>query len=488
MSTRDHAPPVGEVLGGRYRLAELIGRGGMADVYAAHDVLLDRDVAVKLSCQPDDRAVGRRFTDEVRMLAGLSHPALVSVFDGWLTDERPYLVMRLVRGGTLCERIDDGPLDPGVVAGIGARLADALSYVHGHGIVHRDVKPSNVLIDQSGEAYLADFGLAWLRGSAHLTDPGQVMGTACYLAPEQVRGEETGAAADVYALGLVLLECLTGRAEYTGPDIEAAVARLYRRPLMPEGLDHDWHELLTAMTAHHPAERPDAAACAERLRGVRHAGGVPAPRGPGDLPTYGRLKPTISAYAHLPNPMRPPMRPGRHDRLAHRRISRQGAILVGLGGAATAAAVWAVLFTGGAAPAPGQQPAPAQPATGTTGPNTGPGTGPGTDAPVRQPHTPPPVHRSPNAPPAARPANPRPTNAGGHPGGDADRNGDNAGGQQEQGNTGNDTVNDKGGNGRGRGNVSHDPHGHGHDGDGNNGHGSSKDNGTGHTNDQSHGH
>jgi serine/threonine protein kinase len=154
---------------------------------------------------------------------------------------------------------------------LGAALADALSHVHAHGFIHRDVKPSNILLDDDDVPRLADFGLARLADGARLTRADQVVGTAAYLAPEQVRGGEITPAVDVYALGLVLLECLSGHREYEGAEIEAAVARLHRPPHVPDDLPFDLTRLLSSMTSTSPARRPSARECAE----VLHASNPP---------------------------------------------------------------------------------------------------------------------------------------------------------------------------------------------------------------------
>ncbi|GAA3464981.1 hypothetical protein GCM10018963_69940 [Saccharothrix longispora] len=254
-----------DLLAGRYRLDGLLGTGGVADVHRAWDARLARHVAVKVFRPGEDLAAGRRFDVEVTTLAGLSHPALVAVHDAGHDAGQAFVVLGLVEGGTLRDRLGDGPLGTGEVRVLGARLADALDHVHAHGVVHRDVKPSNVLVDRDGTAFLADFGLARLVDSTRLTRADQVVGTAAYLAPEQVRGEQVGPAADVYALGLVLLECLTGRREYEGGDVEAAVARLHRPPRVPDHLPDDLAGLLRRMTATDPAARPAAAWCARVL-------------------------------------------------------------------------------------------------------------------------------------------------------------------------------------------------------------------------------
>jgi serine/threonine protein kinase len=259
----------GEVLAGRYRLATLIGVGGMARVYRAHDELLDRDVAVKVFQTPVDEAGAARVTAEVRALGRLSHPHLVALYDGGTGPvdgalDRTFLVMELVEGHTLADRIRSGPMTSEAVRALGADLADALAHVHARGIVHRDVKPANVLLGCSGSAHLADFGIARSVEEAGMTRTGVALGTAPYLSPEQVRGESAGPASDIYALGLVLLEALTSRREYAGHGVEAALARLTRPPRLDD-VDAQWAPLLRVMTSDQPQDRPTAGAVAARL-------------------------------------------------------------------------------------------------------------------------------------------------------------------------------------------------------------------------------
>ncbi|WP_051773288.1 serine/threonine-protein kinase [Saccharothrix sp. NRRL B-16314] len=267
----------GGLLASRYRLLETVGIGGMAEVYRAEDAVLGREVAVKVFRPGWDATARRRFEAEVRTVAGLSHPGLVPVHDAGTGGDTPFLVMRLIEGRTLRAEIADGPLPVDRVRRLGAELAEALAYVHAQGVVHRDVKPSNILLDDQGRPYLADFGLAHLPGATRLTRTGQMVGTAAYLAPEQVRGTGVDRFADIYALGLVLLECLTGHCEYTGSEVEAAVARLHRSPAIPEHLPPALVDLLTAMTAADPDQRPTAADCARALQADPAENTLPIP-------------------------------------------------------------------------------------------------------------------------------------------------------------------------------------------------------------------
>ena len=257
-----------DVLGHRYVLEGLIGRGGMGDVYRARDRVLGRAVAVKLMRSvAADETQRVRFTAEARTLARLNHPGLVTILDAETTDDEPYLVMELVDGPSLAECCRGIALEPQRVAAIGAQLADALGHAHAAGIVHRDLKPGNVLLGAGDRALLADFGLARLMSdSVRHTSHGVTIGTAAYLAPEQVRGEDVTPAADVFSLGLVLLEALTGEQAYQGPPAQAALARLTARPTIPDTVPTCWHQLLLAMTAPDPVQRPSTGAVAAVLR------------------------------------------------------------------------------------------------------------------------------------------------------------------------------------------------------------------------------
>jgi serine/threonine protein kinase len=257
------------LLDGRYRLGNTLGSGGVADVYRAVDERLQRQVAIKWF-RGDAAAQLSRSDEEMRTLARLNHPSLVTVFDAGTDPEtsRPYLVMELIDGQPLSEHLAGGPLGADRTAQIGAAVADGLAYVHGQGLLHRDVKPANILLSADGRVHLADFGIARLIDSARVTAAGDVVGTPAYFAPEQVAGEAVGPPADVYALGLVLLECLTGQREYQGMPLEAAMARLSRQPVMPPSLSPGWRDLLMGMTARQPVSRLSAAQAAESLRRI----------------------------------------------------------------------------------------------------------------------------------------------------------------------------------------------------------------------------
>jgi hypothetical protein len=283
--TQLDAPATMALLDGRYQLIDQVGHGGMAQVYRAEDLLLGRTVAIKMMRgDADVLASPARARNEMTALASLNHPSLVKLFDGCIVPGRPgYLVMEFVEGDTLADVIRQASLTSADVAHLAVELASALHTVHEAGIVHRDVKPSNILLTptltpgRSYHAKLADFGVAYLLDSDRLTSPGTVVGTAAYLAPEQVRGDAAAPAADIYALGLVLLEALTGeRAFAQVSGIGAVMARLVESPHIPAELGPEWTRLLTAMTATDPAHRPTAAQLVESAH--RLAARAPATR------------------------------------------------------------------------------------------------------------------------------------------------------------------------------------------------------------------
>lgn len=286
-SGRSSAPGTRLVAGARlferYRLERPIGRGGTAEVWRAHDERLDRTVAIKV-LHPHllpDAPSAQRFVAEARAAAGLTHPAIVPVFDVIEDPETPAIVLRYVEGETLADRISRlGPMPAPEAAAIAASLAGALAHAHQVGLVHRDVKPGNVLVDADGHAQLVDFGIARaLEGAEDHTAPGDVLGTLRYMAPEQLAGQPVDARTDLYALGLVLHELLAGRPafEVTSP---AALVGAQRGgpPPPPAGTPAPVADLLGELLAADPAGRPaDAATVEARLRAVAESPASPAP-------------------------------------------------------------------------------------------------------------------------------------------------------------------------------------------------------------------
>jgi serine/threonine-protein kinase len=271
------------LLGNRYRLGERIADGGMGSVYRAVDDNLGRPVAVKLLRRElvDEPAFLERFRREARAAAAVSHPGVAGVYDYGELDGRAFIVMELVEGETLAERIAArGRLPWREAFGIGEQVARALAAAHAHGLVHRDIKPANVLVDPGGRAKVTDFGIAKAAASASdLTRTGMVLGSANYVAPEQAQGGDVGPAADQYSLGCVLFEAVCGRTPYSGanpvaiatqhvsapvpdparhhPGLPAPAAALIRRALAKDPADrfpttNAMATVLAAATVHSP--------------------------------------------------------------------------------------------------------------------------------------------------------------------------------------------------------------------------------------------
>jgi len=225
---------VGELIADRYELEELVGTGGMSSVYRAHDRLLERDVALKVLHEQftaEDDYV-ERFRREARSVAQLSHPNVVTVIDRGEQDGRQFIVFEYVDGEnlkTLVER--NGPLPEGEAVELALQIARALGFAHEHGLVHRDVKPQNVLLNGDGRAKVTDFGIARsLEVQGGLTQTGTVMGTSDYIAPEQARGGKVDAQSDIYSLGAVLYELLTGEVPFPGDNFVAVAMRHINEP------------------------------------------------------------------------------------------------------------------------------------------------------------------------------------------------------------------------------------------------------------------
>jgi len=261
------APLVGEMsgrlLGDRYELGATLGEGGMGVVYLARDTVLERSVAVKVF--RDGMAEKARTASETQLLASLNHPALVTLFDAHVADDAPrYLVMEYIDGPTLQSRLLAGPLPSKTASRVARDLGEALHVVHQAGIVHRDIKPANVLLRPSsvpGEEFhakLGDFGIAYLIDSTRVTMPGTVIGSAAYLSPEQIMGTSPGPESDIYSLGLVLLEALTGQRAFAHDGHQAALVRLTQDPVIPASVGTEWATILSDMTARDSARRPSA--------------------------------------------------------------------------------------------------------------------------------------------------------------------------------------------------------------------------------------
>ncbi|HZC85270.1 MAG TPA: protein kinase, partial [Rubrobacter sp.] len=202
----------------RYELRGLVGSGGMADVFLAHDNILDRDVALKLLKDEyaEDEEFVERFKREAQSAAALSHPNIVSIYDrGASEDDTYYIAMEYLPGGTLKDHIlKRGALPPRMAAAVVLQIAEALRAAHTRGIIHRDVKPRNILVAESGDVKVADFGIARAAEATTISDLGEILGSVKYMSPEQAMGEPVGPASDLYSLGVVLYEMLTGKVPF----------------------------------------------------------------------------------------------------------------------------------------------------------------------------------------------------------------------------------------------------------------------------------
>nr|MDQ6910819.1 protein kinase [Actinomycetota bacterium] len=262
------------VLVGRYRIIRPIARGAMAEVWEAQDETLGRAVAVKVlhSHLAEDESFLERFRREAIAAARLAHPNVVATYDTGADGAVAFIVMELVLGRTLRQVLsEEGPMNPRRVVDIGAQVADALNYAHRAGVIHRDVKPANILLCDDGRAKVADFGIAkaaieaiedatgtGASSTKDLTQSGAIVGTAKYLSPEQVNGEPVDGRSDVYALGVVLYEMVCGRAPYSGDsDVAVALQHLSASPLPPRQVRAGIPRSLEAVILRAMAKRPD---------------------------------------------------------------------------------------------------------------------------------------------------------------------------------------------------------------------------------------
>ncbi|HEY6709361.1 MAG TPA: serine/threonine-protein kinase [Actinomycetota bacterium] len=330
----------GRLLGGRYRMEALLAGGGMGEVWAARDLLLDRAVAVKVlgGAFAGDARAAERLRREARAAGRLEHPAIARMLDLGEDGGRPYLVMELLEGESLAERIARGPMGPVEAARVVAAVADALEAAHRAGVVHRDVKPGNVFLTSDGGVKVLDFGIASAAGDTALTT-GDLLGTAAYLAPERALGHQATAAADVYALGVVLYELLAGRRPFeAGSEIELAMAHINADPVplamvapsVPPSLAAACQQAM----AKDPAARPRSAAAFARLVAA-----------PGPAPAATRPLPRVSA-APATVPLRAAASPPPRPRRARRRgllvaLVVAGAVLAALPALAGGLLSWA---------------------------------------------------------------------------------------------------------------------------------------------------
>jgi len=262
MDRVDHNQAMGpRILADRYEVGQLLGAGGMAEVYEGHDRLLARRVAIKvlLSQYAHDPAFLARFRREAQAAASLSHPNIVAVYDTGSQDDTWFIVMEYVAGRTLKDVIiAEGPAHPARAAEICADVASALASAHARGVIHRDVKPANVMLTTDGKVKVMDFGIARASAVPSITQTAAVVGTAQYIAPEQAQGLEVDARSDLYALGCCLYEMLTGQVPFTGPTPVAIAYRHVREdPTPPRMLNPDVPESLELVTLKAMAKRPE---------------------------------------------------------------------------------------------------------------------------------------------------------------------------------------------------------------------------------------
>lgn len=271
----------GRLIGGRYRLAERIGSGGMGTVWRAHDELVDREVAVKqprLPGDPDDelhQRASNRLYREARAAARVDHPAAVSIHDVVVEDGLPWIVMELVRGESLHEVLRRGPLAPAETARIGLAVLGALRAAHAVGIVHRDVKPANVLLGPHGRVVLTDFGIAHVQGEESLTVSGEFVGSIEFVAPERMSGRGAGPASDLWSLGVLLYAAVEGAPPFRRVTLESTLAAILSfDPPEPER-SGPLGPLITGLLVKDPDARPDAEEAAKILEAAAEGWPVP---------------------------------------------------------------------------------------------------------------------------------------------------------------------------------------------------------------------
>ncbi len=247
---------------GRYQIENELGTGGMAEVFLAYDPYTKRQVAIKvlLNFLASDERVQIFFHREAEVIAALEHPCIVPIFDFGFHEENPYFVMRYMSGGSLEDRIDKNNLRPTQIARIFERVASGLDAAHAKGIIHRDVKPANIMFDQEGQAYLADFGIAKLHQRNEDSTDYMVVGTPLYMSPEQIQNDTLDGRCDVYALGVILFQILAGKPPFHG-ETPTQIASAHIMEAIPQlsetrpDLPAQWDAILQKALAKDPAER-----------------------------------------------------------------------------------------------------------------------------------------------------------------------------------------------------------------------------------------
>jgi eukaryotic-like serine/threonine-protein kinase len=273
-SSRPVAPIAGTTLGSRYTLEGRIGAGGFSEVWRAHDAVLDRPVAIKLLHSDLDQQgeTQARFRNEAQLAGRLSHENIARVYDFCeaIGAEPTYLIMELIDGPSLADVLATGPIGPVRTMDIIEQVAAGLDTAHASGLVHRDIKPGNIMLTRDGIVKITDFGLSHTLASAPVTRTGMVVGTPAYLAPERAAGARATPASDLYALGVVGYECLAGSPPFTGSPLEVATAQVRQAlPALPADVPEPVAALIADLTAKDQAARPDARTAARRAGGVR---------------------------------------------------------------------------------------------------------------------------------------------------------------------------------------------------------------------------
>ncbi|MFD1499768.1 WD40 repeat domain-containing serine/threonine protein kinase [Streptosporangium lutulentum] len=362
----------GELIGGRYRLVEPVGGGGMGRVWRGRDELLDREVAVKEIVFPagmdaaEREVSGRRAMREARSAARLNHPGIVTVYDVITREGVPMIVMEFVRGRSLQQEIAGrGRLAPGEVARIGALMVEALGEAHAAGIVHRDLKPANVLL-AGGRVVITDFGIASLAGDAALTASGMLLGTPAFMAPEQAHGVPVSAACDLWSLGATLYAAVEGRPPYTGTNVMAVLSALLSQEPAPPVHAGPLASVLAGLLRKDPAEWLTGAQTAQALAALTHLSypvpppqppGGPGASGPAGRPGNGEIE--APGRGHMTAPVVAAATPALVDRSPTR---RRVLLLAGLGALTAVGVPTAIVLTRdadstrGAARTPGPTP------------------------------------------------------------------------------------------------------------------------------------